>query len=125
MKTIALQILLILVTTAVAEARNFDYAVYVHQIDGQPKVDISSSLPETDKRHLSIAEAIAFLKAAPHGRGPNGIGILVDFGCDGSEILSVVLKSSDMSLKYFEDFAAGGIRERLLAAQAAAKKPSP
>jgi hypothetical protein len=122
MKTIAFLMVLLLAFTSAAIARSFSYAVYIHQVDGVPKVDIHSKLPETHREHLSITEAIAFLQKSPKSRGPNGIGILVDFGCDGSEILKVVQESPDMELIFFQDFAADGIRRSLYEARETTRK---
>ena len=108
--------LLWLLPVAGAHARTFRYALLVHSVGEQVKVEVYAFPDTENKAGLSIAEAVEFLKHAPRSRGANRIGIMVE-GCPSSvcaPLLRVIIDSpAEMELSYFGDFGADQLRREL------------
>ena len=106
-------ILFFLSACSFIQARSFSYQLYIYELNGETKVDINSSLPVTKEEKLSVAEAIAFLKAVPQAGSTTQIAILVDFGADGRKVLDHVNSSATMMLRFYEGFGSGAMKKEL------------
>ena len=85
-------------------------------------MDISSTLPVTKKKSLSIAEAIEFLEKSPQAGSLTQIAILVDFGGDARKILDHVNRNTTMMLRFYQGFGSEAMKQSLYKYRDAKKK---
>ena len=107
---------LVLLACSSAQARVFSCGVFVYRASDQVKVDIYDRFGE-DRLGLSVPDAIAFLKTAPHSRGANQIGVVAAEDCISSDwaalLKSIIDGEPGMKLVYFEGFGSHGLHDMI------------